>query len=747
MKKITLLVLACTLCASVGFAQNKKALRAKTMKVENTEAVSSRLFTPVYKFTKAQVTSTPRMLANDASAVIVEEDFSKFTAGSETAPDATDLANAQTGDISADYTQVPGWSGAAVFQAGGSAYIGFYEGDTGWLNTPILDFSANNGTFTMTFRAKSALSSGDELNMLLLYPGEQYAASSQSVILTNEWKEYSFSLSKGTAESFIQMWTYEGEYFIDDIKISAEGLSAPQNPTVSKYMGTSAELSWDAVAGADSYLLNVYYFSMDTWAYVYLLQNEPVTGTTYTIDGLNPSESYFFDVAAVQGDKVSPLSESVSIVSPIEAPTALPATNYSATSFTANWEAVEGAASYLLSVMSMTEEGDTQYVLENKEVQGTSYDVNDLTAGTVYYYQVTAKMSDGSVSQPSEMIAALPTLSKPVVKEATDITATGFTANWESVEFANVYLATLYKEHTAKTDETYTIANASFEGLESTGTLESPETFFDAYQLTREDGAYGWYISMAATIPGAMGLDNSFAMFFGPSFMYSPQGNFGQAGGKVALTLDVVAPADDNLLVMFAEIVDNMLTPIESSVKSIPVTPTMTEQKVTLEGGSDGDVILMYSENNQNVFFGSLKADIDLKAGAKFSTTEDAVVAETNSCSFKDLTVVDGDVFAYDVMAAYVADSNNIVYSEISDKMEVQLSSSVASVAPAMAAVNVINGIANISNPAMKDVAVFGIDGKCIFTDNNGSESLSVELPAVGIYLVKVGTEIFKVIK
>ncbi len=92
MKKITLLVLACTLCASVGFAQNKKALRAKTMKVENTEAVSSRLFTPAYKFTKAQVTSTPRMLANDASAVIVEEDFSKFTAGSETAPDATDLA-------------------------------------------------------------------------------------------------------------------------------------------------------------------------------------------------------------------------------------------------------------------------------------------------------------------------------------------------------------------------------------------------------------------------------------------------------------------------------------------------------------------------------------------------------------------------------------------------------------------------------------------------------------------------------
>lgn len=746
MKKITLLVLACTLCASVGFAQNRKALRAKTMKAENTEAVSSRLFTPVYKFTKAQTNATPRMLANDASAVIVEEDFSKFTAGSETAPDATDLADVETGDISADYTQVPGWSGGAVFQAGGSAYIGFYGGDTGWLNTPILDFSANNGTFTITFRAKSALTSGDELNMLLLYPGEQYATSSQSVILTNEWQEYSISLSQGTAESYIQMWTYDGESFIDDIKISAEGISAPQNLTVSKYMGTSAELSWDAVEGADSYLLNVYYFSMETWDYAYLLKEEPVAGTSYTIEGLDPNEGYYFDVAAVQGDKISPLSESVSIVSPIDPPTPLPATNYSATSFTANWEAVEGASSYLLSVL-YEGESDIEYVFENKEVQGTSYDVEDLTAGIVYYYQITAKMSDGSVSQPSEMVAALPTLSKPVVKEATDITTTGFTANWEPVEFANVYLTTLYKEHTAKADETYTIANASFEGLESTGTIDYPETYFSSYEFTKEDGAYGWYISMAATIPGAIGLDNSFAMFFGSSYMYSPQGNYGQAGGKATLTLDVVAPADDNLLVMFAEIVDNMLTPIESSVKSIPVTPTMTEQKVTLEGGSDGDVILIFSENDGNVFFGSLKVDVDLKAGAKFSTTEDAVVAETNSCSFKDLTVVDGDVFAYDVMAAYVADSNNIVYSEISDKMEVQLSSSVASIAPAMAKVYVTNGIVNISNPAMKDVAVFGIDGKCVFADNNGSETLSVELPAVGIYLVKVGTEIFKVIK
>lgn len=747
MKKITLLVLACTLCTGIGFAQGRKALRAKTKKVESTEAVSSRLFTPVYKMKKAAVNATPRMLANDASATIVEEDFSKFTAGSEAAPDAVDLADAQTGDISAEYTQIPGWSGAAVYQAGGSAYIGFYEGATGWLNTPVLDCSANNGTFTLSFRAKSALASGDELDILLLYPDETYATESAYVMLTNEWQEYSVSMSKGNAETFIQMWTYDGEYYIDDIKMVAEGLSAPQNLTVSKYMGTSAELSWDPVDGADSYLLNVYYFSMDTFDYVYLLQEEPVSGTTYTVNGLDPNESYYFDVAAVMGEEISPLSESVTIESPIEAPTALPATNYSATSFTANWEPVEGASSYLLSVLYMNEDGDVEYVIENKEVQGTSYDVKDLTAGTVYYYQVTAKMSDGSVSQPSSAMAALPTLSKPIVKEASDITSTGFTANWEPVEFANVYLTTLYKNHTAKADETYTIADASFAGLESTGTLDYPESTFAGYELTKDDGAYGWYISMAASINGAMGLDNTYAMFFGSAYLYSPQGNYGQAGGKADLTLNVVAPANDNLLVMFAEIVDNMITPIESSVKSIPVTPTMTEQKVTLEGGSDGDVILMYSENDQSVFFGSLKVDVDLKAGAQFATTEDAVVSEINSCNFADLAATDGDVFAYDVMAAFIADESNIVYSEISDKMEVTLSSSVASTLQATASVTVADGILKINNPAMAGVAVFAIDGKNVITDNSGSETLSVELPAAGVYIVKVGAETFKVIK
>ena len=93
--------------------------------------------------------------------MLLEEDFSKFTAGSEATPDATDVADATTGYIADELTNTPGWSGDGVFQAGGCAYIGIVdEGtdneDTGFLNTSTFDGSGNGGYIVVTFRARVA---------------------------------------------------------------------------------------------------------------------------------------------------------------------------------------------------------------------------------------------------------------------------------------------------------------------------------------------------------------------------------------------------------------------------------------------------------------------------------------------------------------------------------------------------------------------------------------------------------------
>ena len=69
---------------------------------------------------------------------ILTEDFSKFTAGSEETPDATRLEDTETGIISDEYFNTPGWMGFEVYQAGGCAFLDL-NGETGMLITPFIN--------------------------------------------------------------------------------------------------------------------------------------------------------------------------------------------------------------------------------------------------------------------------------------------------------------------------------------------------------------------------------------------------------------------------------------------------------------------------------------------------------------------------------------------------------------------------------------------------------------------------------
>ena len=99
--------------------------------------------------------------------VLINEDFSKFVEGSETAPAEQDLADESTGAIDAQYTQQAGWSGMGIFQAGGICAIApvynyyFYEG--GYLNTPKGDYS---GVITYSFRARLQEGEQSKINVV-----------------------------------------------------------------------------------------------------------------------------------------------------------------------------------------------------------------------------------------------------------------------------------------------------------------------------------------------------------------------------------------------------------------------------------------------------------------------------------------------------------------------------------------------------------------------------------------------------
>ena len=90
----------------------------------------------------------------------------------------------------------------------------------------------------------------------------------------------------------------------------------------------------------------------------------------------------------------------------LPAPQVSEATGITATGFTANWSAVEGATAYLLDVFYF-ENNEKQYVHQDLEVQATTHTVSDLEADKLYYYSVQA--TDGTLtSTESSMVVVLP---------------------------------------------------------------------------------------------------------------------------------------------------------------------------------------------------------------------------------------------------------------------------------------------------------------------------------------------------
>ncbi|MDE6556792.1 MAG: M6 family metalloprotease domain-containing protein, partial [Duncaniella sp.] len=130
------------------------------------------------------------------------------------------------------------------------------------------------------------------------------------------------------------------------------------------------------------------------------------------------------------------------------APVAVAATNVTPTSFVANWNAVEGAPGYVVTLRSTGEEMVT--VIENFNVgTSTSFTFEGLKPGTTYEYEVaTGYPIDHSAASnvvAVETSAATLDMLTAVALDPTDITENSFTANWEAVAGANAYIVDLFE--------------------------------------------------------------------------------------------------------------------------------------------------------------------------------------------------------------------------------------------------------------------------------------------------------------
>ena len=202
--------------------------------------------------------------------VVFAEDFSKFTAGSEDAPDALDISGTQQEGyvINPTYLNQPGWYGKGVHQAGGACALRIYEYQyegypdvytaCGYLSTPESELF---GDVEITFRAKRL--SGNGTFWVGLCDNDMGPLDTKTFTVTDEWQQYTFKSDKGSFNdnNVVQFAPQqESEVLVDDIVIK-RALTRTEAPVALNPINNSFEefvARWTPTGTADKYRLNVY---------------------------------------------------------------------------------------------------------------------------------------------------------------------------------------------------------------------------------------------------------------------------------------------------------------------------------------------------------------------------------------------------------------------------------------------------------------------------------------------------------
>lgn len=230
--------------------------------------------------------------------------------------------------------------------------------------------------------------------------------------------------------------TYTWRVMANGVKTSSSYSSdktvvmVPPNPSglaADNHTTTSFEASWSAATGATEYRLDVATNSSFT-SILSTYNNKQVAGTSQTVSGLTPGQTYWFRVRAKNASGTSGNSSSKSTTTVPSPPTAVAAEEITQGSFKAKWEAAEGATAYRVDV-SLDNFASIMQSYNDVPVTGTSLTVNGLNPGTTYQYRVRAINTSGT-SANSGIIEVLTVPANPVLAQASNVTSTSFTISW-----------------------------------------------------------------------------------------------------------------------------------------------------------------------------------------------------------------------------------------------------------------------------------------------------------------------------
>lgn len=333
-------------------------------------------------------------------------------------------------------------------------------------------------------------------------------------------------------------------------------------------------------------------------------------------------------------------------------------------------------------------------------------------------------------------------LSTPVVKDATDVTDAGFTANWEAVEGADGYAVYASLKHKAIAEEDYYLANEGFEEVPQ-GTLDNPTEGGEFVYLDEYTDRCDWEAIFPMYIDGALGLDNTIADLI-PGTLYSPYYDLSHDGGKVTVNVTMMGQGVSS--------VEVCLYNEDGMVESKPIQLTSNWKTYTVEfahGEVNGYIGIMGNKTDFGIFYiDDIKISQHLKTGEitelKYSYGE----TEKTFYPFFTPDKVAGDSYAFQVRAYALGETkeDSPVLSDFSEFKEV--------INP--------NGITTVETDGIKVcmrenlhvvlfknamINIYSANGVRVAVQNGECGDNVIKLNAKGLYLVEVGDKVYRVIK
>lgn len=207
--------------------------------------------------------------ADDAKhkVVVIDEDFSGFTDGTEDKPSTAtildDMGNFVNKSALKPYSEALSykqWGGAGIFSAGGCLAIA----NGMFLNTPAGDMS---GEVTLTFRARLSKAGGsttlNALKLMFLSRSSILDYEVKFYDLTDEWQTFTYTSTLGDFEhsgfQFYSMYA-SNIILVDDIRLeqTRTSIPAPKVHEAENMTDTSFKAVWNKSIEADHYLLSVF---------------------------------------------------------------------------------------------------------------------------------------------------------------------------------------------------------------------------------------------------------------------------------------------------------------------------------------------------------------------------------------------------------------------------------------------------------------------------------------------------------